>query len=181
MIGVFIDLDVKPDLVPDLVPGLVPGIQFWKSPGSLGQDKSLKFMTNDSIFFCDGRTVLSPVVTSRFSPVFSGCFVFLVRCSAAHTPSHVWRHVCTFMHPPAPCQRIGPVVLHVPWNHRENLWESFVMSLFVRSTVCSSVLVLKMSCAAVSSAHKSWTPWLWRPTPLLLPPVKPYSDVGKTK
>jgi hypothetical protein len=30
------------------------------------------------------------------------------------------------------------------------------MSLFVRSTVCSSVLVLKMRCSAAAAAHKSW-------------------------
>ena len=48
----------------------------------------------------------------------------------------------------------------VLWNHRENLWESFGMTLFVRSTVCSSVLVSKMKCSATAAAHKSWPPWL---------------------
>ena len=56
------------------------------------------------------------------------------------------------------------------WNHGENLWESFVMPLFVRSTVCSSVLVLKMRCSAAAAVHKSWPPWLCsrNPSP---PPV----------
>ena len=40
-----------------------------------------------------------------------------------------------------------------PW--RKSL-ECFVMPLFVRSTVCSSVLVLKMSSSAATGAHKSW-------------------------
>jgi hypothetical protein len=92
--------------------------------------------------------------------------VFLVRCSAAHAPCHVWPHVFTFIHPPAaPCQRIGPVVLHTMWNHRENLWESFVMTLFVRSTVWSSVLVLKMRCSAAIGAYNSWPPWLCNRNP----------------
>ena len=78
-----------------------------------------------------------------------------------HTPSYVSGEVCTFMYPPGTVyQRIGPVVLQALWNHGENLSESFVMPLFVRSTVCSSVLVLKMRCSAVVGAHKSWSSWL---------------------
>jgi hypothetical protein len=52
------------------------------------------------------------------------------------------------------------VVLHALWNHGENLSESFVMTLFVRCTVFSSVLVLKMRCSVAAAAHKSWSPWL---------------------
>ena len=59
-----------------------------------------------------------------------------------------------------PVQSRLHVVLHTLWNHGENLSESFVIPLFVRSTVCSSVLVLKMRCSAVAVAHKSWTSWL---------------------
>jgi hypothetical protein len=50
--------------------------------------------------------------------------------------------------------------VHALWNHRENLWESFVLPLFVRSTVQSSVLVLNMRCSADAAEHKSWSPWL---------------------
>ena len=73
----------------------------------------------------------------------------------------------------------SPVVLHTLWNHRENLWESFVMSLFVRSTVCSSLLVFKMRCSVAAAAHKSWPPWLCSRNPLLRPTAKPHCDVGK--
>ena len=101
------------------------------------------------------------VCEGRKGPGKAGCFVFLVRCSAAHAPSHVWSQVCTFMHPPAAaCQRISPVLLHALWNHGENLRESFVMPLFVRSTVWSSVHVLNMRCPAAAAAHKSWPSWL---------------------
>ncbi len=39
-------------------------------------------------------------------------------------------------------------------NHGENLSESFIMSLFVRSTDWYSVLVLKMSWSVSTGAHK---------------------------
>jgi hypothetical protein len=72
-----------------------------------------------------------------------------------------WSQVCTFMHPPAAaCQRIGPVVLHTLWNHRENLWESLVVSLLVRSTVCFSVHVLNTRCPTAAVAHNSCPSWL---------------------
>ena len=97
----------------------------------------------------------------RKGPDKPGCIVFLVRCSTVYTPSHVLPEVCTFSHPPAAsCQRIGPVVLQALWNHGENLSESFVTSLFVRCSVWSSVLVLKMSCSTAASPHKSWSSWL---------------------
>jgi hypothetical protein len=93
----------------------------------------------------------------RKGPVQPGCLVPLVRCSVAHSHSHVSTQVCTFIHPPAAsCQRIGPVVLQTLCNHDENLSESFVRSLFVRYTVCFSVLVLKMSCSAAAAELKSW-------------------------
>ncbi len=101
------------------------------------------------------------VCEDRKGPNNAGSFVFLVPCSATDAPSHVWSQVCPFIHPPEPvCQRIGPVVLHTLWNHGENLSESFVMPLFVRCTVWSSVLVLNMRCPVSADEHKSWSPWL---------------------
>ena len=43
--------------------------------------------------------------------------------------------------------------------------ESLVMSLFVRCTVCYSVLVLRMSGSVVADAHKSCPSWLCRHIP----------------
>jgi hypothetical protein len=88
-------------------------------------------------------------------------FVFRTRASPARRTECVKMQFHTFVHPPtAACQRIGPVVLHTLWNHGENLSESFVMPLFVRSTVWSSVLVLNMRYPASAAAHKSWPSWL---------------------
>ncbi len=93
----------------------------------------------------------------------------------------IWWPLLDFsVHPPtAARQRIGPVVLHTLWNHRENLWESFVMPLFVRSTVCSSVLVLKMRCSVATPkgtpAHKSSHPWLCSRNPS--PPARSEAEL----
>ena len=67
------------------------------------------------------------------------------------------------------------------WNHRENLWESIVMPLFVRSTVCSSGLVLKMRCSAAAAAHKSWPPWLCSRNPSPPPRCEAALRCWKTK
>jgi len=108
-------------------------------------------------------------VRTRKTQVKPDCIVFLVWCSAAQGPSHVSPKVYTFMHPPAAtCQRIGPVVLQEPWNHGENLSECLVMPSFVRSTVCLSVLVLKMRYSATVAAHKSCPSWLCSRNPFPL-------------
>ncbi len=108
---------------------------------------------------CEWFSVL--ISERRKGPVQPGYIVFLVRCSVAHAPSHVSPQVCTFIHPLAvSCQRIGPVVLQTLCNHGENLSESFVRSLFLRYTVCFSVLVLKMSCSPDAVVLKSCPSWL---------------------
>ncbi len=51
--------------------------------------------------------------------------------------------------------------VHLFSRHRESMekisQESLVMPLFVRCTVCYSVLVLRMSGSAAASPHKSWS------------------------
>jgi hypothetical protein len=150
---------------------LFPGLRLVESP-LLTKSVAHLFYLQQMNLWTGGGWNRHSGCEDRKVPDRAGCFVFLVRCSAAHAPSHVWPQVCTFMHPPAAsCQRIGPVVLHTLWNHRENLWESFVMTLFVRSTVRSSVLVLKMRWSAATAAHKSWSPWLCNRDPSPPPPA----------
>ncbi len=134
---------------------------FFQSRGGL-------FKTRESDLVFGNRGIVKKIVSLNRLPPSLFCWkrcsivkiriVFSVFCSDGHAPSHVSRQVCKFMRPPAAvCQRIGPVVLQALYNHGENLSESFVRSLFVRYTVCFSVLVLKMSCSAAAGALKSWS------------------------
>jgi len=86
--------------------------------------------------------------------------VFGVLFRSAHTlprmTAGLHLHVSTYRY----MSKDWSVVLHTLWNHGQNLSESFVMSLFVRCTVWSSVLVLNTRCSAAAAGHKSWSSWL---------------------
>jgi len=93
------------------------------------------------------------------------------------------------MYPPAAAcqrispvvQRISPVVLHTLRNHGENLGESFVMPLFVRSTVWSSVHVLNMKTLQLQMHINPVLLDSVAVTPLLRPVPKTHCEGGKTK
>ena len=86
-----------------------------------------------------------------------------------HVALCCWCAVALRTHPPTYDRRSAPSCIHLQLHvkgsvrlfsrHRETIakisQESLVMLLFVRCTVCYSVLVLRMSGSAAAVAHKS--------------------------
>ena len=76
-------------------------------------------------------------------------------------------------------QSLCLLVIHTVWNHTKIVSWSFPMSIFVWSTVWSSLIILRMSWRDTAAALNSWSSWLChRNSP---PPQSPDHHAGREK